>query len=160
MTKERSQLMNEELFFPAFLERLINKKLTKEQFIKDKIQKSTQGYDRTQFVDEIYKLVEKNEKLKDEIKGLNKGLLKLKNRRDIYKRRDLKQKLKIKQLSKEIGRLKEQNKFLMKRDNILQNLEQWLEIQSFDTSIGVFTSSAYQKVLNKIKDLKGSDNNE
>lgn len=60
-----------------------------------------------------------------------------------------------KQLSEEIGRLKQQNKFLMKRDNILQNLEQWLEIQSFDTSIGVFTSSAYQKVLNKIKELGG-----
>lgn len=53
--------------------------------------------------------------------------------------------------------LLEQNESLMKRDNALQNLEIWLEIQSFDTSIGVFTSSAYQKVLDKIKELEGSD---
>lgn len=56
-----------------------------------------------------------------------------------------------------INDILEQNEFLMKRDNILQNLEEWLEIQSFDTSIGIFTSSAYQKVVNKIKELEGSD---
>lgn len=99
-----------------------------------------------------------NEKnLKDEINSLTKDLLIIKNRRDVYKKRYLKLKSEKKQLSEEIGRLKQQNRFLMKRDNILQNLEQWLEIQSFDTSIGVFTSSAYQKILNKINELEGSD---
>ena len=51
----------------------------------------------------------------------------------------------------------DQNDFLIKKNNILQNLEKWLEMKSFDNSDGVFTSSAYQKVVNKIKELEGSD---
>ncbi len=59
-------------------------------------------------------------------------------------------------LIEENKKLKKQNAFLMKRDNVLQNLEQWLETKTFDNRIGVFTNSAYQKVLNKIKKLEGN----
>lgn len=48
----------------------------------------------------------------------------------------------------------DQNDFLIKKNNILQNLEKWLEMKSFDNSDGVFTSSAYQKILNKINELE------
>lgn len=51
----------------------------------------------------------------------------------------------------EIKRLKKQNEFLMKQDNILQNLMQWLYEQEKYTNDD---ESIILDVINKIKDLK------
>ena len=65
-----------------------------------------------------------------------------------------------KQLSKEMGRLKEQNAFLMERDNVLQSLEQWLIKQKEDRkkALDINSFSAYLLMLDKINELKGDNN--
>ena len=51
------------------LEQSKNEEFVKEQFIKGRILDDTKDYGRTQFVDEIYKLQQENQKLKDELKN-------------------------------------------------------------------------------------------
>ena len=55
-----------------------DEEFVKEQFVKGRILDDTKDYGRTQFVDEIYRLQQENQRLKDEYKTLEENWNKLK----------------------------------------------------------------------------------
>ena len=60
------------------------------------------------------------------------------------------------QLEEEIKKLKQQNEFLMKQDNILQTLIQWLYSKEifYERFKDLRTMNTIQSVIDKIKELK------
>ena len=76
------------------------------------------------------------------------------NQRRMYRIHKLEEKLKEQELL--IGSLKQQNEFLMKQDNILQALMQWLYSREnlYEKNTLGYTMSVFQMVIDKIKELK------
>lgn len=76
------------------------------------------------------------------------------NQRRMYRIHKLEEKIKEQELL--IGSLKQQNEFLMKQDNILQNLMQWLYSKEifYEKCKDLRTMNTIQSVIDKIKELK------
>ena len=77
------------------------------------------------------------------------------NQRRMYRIHKLEEKIKEQELL--IGSLKQQNEFLMKQDNILQSLMQWLYEQE---KYANDDESIILDVIDKIKELKEIINND
>lgn len=136
------------------LEQSKNEEFVKEQFIKGRILDDTKDYGRTQFVDEIYKLQQENQKLKDELKNKpdtqitlqddkgNKFILIQTERIDIQ----VELNKTIEKLFNNWNKLKE---WLKKElgDRINPNKDKWLT--------GVY--DAYRETIDKMQELQGSD---
>lgn len=101
--------------------------------------------------------------LKDEINSLNKGLSKIKNRRDVYKKRYLKLKSEKKQLKEKILLLQASEPMLeFAKETYKTNwneLKEWLKKEHREDAIKINLSwkTATGKILNKIKELEGSE---
>lgn len=117
--------------------------LDENELLFDELYEKTKKYGRTQFIRLLMSKEQENKHCKEDLKAVNKGLRKVLSKRKKWETKYLKERLKNQQLKSQ----------LQQRDELIDELEKWLNQEWEQPGIKIYVSD----VVKKLNELKGDN---